>query len=124
MSAQTVLQRMDERVDAYCKRNRFQQEELTPGRARAFVKQHRLNTRQRNSVLKLRVATNCPDWDMRMRVINACSQEIIAELGVAIGLSLDEIKRAKPLPTTEIAWAAWEGLMSNRHWLEGVIANA
>ena len=139
MSAQTVLQRMDETVDAYCKRNRFQQEELTPGRARSFVMQHRLNTRQRNSVLKLRVATNCPDWDTRMKILKACSQEVIGdhefgggkphwqmmeELGVAIGLDRGEIVNAKPLPTTEIAWAAWEGLMSNRHWLEGIVANA
>src|SRR5579862_2381085 len=139
MSAQTVLQRMDETVDAYCKRNRYQQEDLTPGRARTFIKQHRLNTRQRNSVLKLRVATNCPDWDTRMKVLKACSQEVIADnefagvkpywqiledLGVAIGLKRDDIVKAKPLASTEIAWAAWEGLMSNRHWLEGIVANA
>ncbi len=139
MSAKTVLQRMDEVVDAYCKRNRFQQEELTPGRARTFVKQHRLNTRQRNSVLKLRVATNCPDWDTRMKILKACSQEVVGddefgggkphwqmmeELGVAIGMNRDEIVAAKPLPSTEVAWAAWEGLMSNRHWLEGIVANA
>jgi pyrroloquinoline quinone (PQQ) biosynthesis protein C len=36
----------------------------------------------------------------------------------------DEIENAVPLPTTEIAWAAWEGLMANKHWLEGVVANA
>jgi len=139
MGAKSVLQRMDDAVNAYCKRNRFQQEELTPGRARSFVRQHRLNTRQRNSVLKLRVATNCPDWDTRMKILKACSQEVIAdnefghgkphwqmmeELGVSIGLKRDEIVNAKPLPTTEIAWAAWEGLMSNRHWLEGIVANA
>lgn len=139
MSAKTVLERMDETVDAYCKRNRFQQEELTPGRARSFIKQHRLNTRQRNSVLKLRVATNCPDWDTRMKILKACSQEVIAdnefgggkphwqmmeELGLAIGLKREEIVNAKLLPSTEIAWAAWEGLMSNRHWLEGIVANA
>jgi pyrroloquinoline quinone (PQQ) biosynthesis protein C len=139
MSAKSVLQRMDAVVDAYCKANRYQQEDMTPGRARMFVRQHRLNTRQRNSVLKLRVATNCPDWDTRMRILRACSQEVIAddefaggkphwqiieELGVAIGMSVDEIRRAKPLPSTEVAWAAWEGLMSNRHWLEGIVANA
>jgi len=139
MSARAVLQRLDDVVDAYCKANRYQQEEMTPGRARCFVKQHRLNTRHRNSVLKLRVATNCPDWDMRIRVLKACSQEVIADdefaggkphwqiledLGVAIGMNVEEIRNAEPLPSTEIAWAAWEGLMSNRHWLEGVIANA
>jgi len=139
MSAKTVLQRMDEVVDDYCKRNRFQSEEMTRGRARAFVKQHRMNTRQRNSVLKLKVATNIPDWDTKLKVIKACSQEIIAdhefgggkahweiitELGMAIGLTREEILKAKPLPTTEIAWAAWEGLMANTHWLEGIVANA
>ena len=139
MSTTTVMQRMDEVVDAYCKSNRYQQEDMTPGRARTFVRQHRLNTRQRNSVLKLRVATNCPDWDMRMRIIDACSQELIAdnefangkahwqiieELGLSIGMNLDDIRSTKPLPSTEIAWAAWQGLMSNQHWLLGVVGNA
>ena len=139
MSSQAVMTRMDEIVDDFCKRNRFQAEPVTPGRARTFVKQHRMNTRQRNSVLKLKVATNIPDWDMKLKVIKACSQEIIAdneyghgkahweiltEMGVAIGLTREEILAAKPLPTTEIAWAAWEGLMSNKHWLLGIVANA
>jgi len=139
MSAKTVLQRMDEVVDAYCKSNRYQQEDLTPGRARSFVRQHRLNTRQRNSVLKLRVATNCPDFDMRLKVLKACSQEVIADnefaggkphwqiiedLGVAIGMKLEDIRATKPLPSTEIAWAAWDGLMSQKHWLLGVVGNS
>jgi hypothetical protein len=74
MAGNSVLRRMDEVVDVYCKGNRYQQEELTPGRARTFIRQHRLNTRQRNSVLKLRVATNCPDFDTRLKVLKACSQ--------------------------------------------------
>lgn len=139
MSAPILMKRMDEIVDDFCKRNRFQNEPLTPGRARTFVKQHRMNTRQRNSVLKLKVATNIPDWDTKLKVIKACSQEIIAdhefghgkahweiltELGEAIGLKREEILAAKPLPSTQIAWAAWEGLMANKHWLEGIVANA
>ncbi len=139
MSAKSVMQRMDEVVDAYCKSNRYQQEELTPGRARTFVRQHRLNTRQRNSVLKLRVATNCPDFETRLKVLKACSQEVIADnefaggkphwqiiedLGVSIGMNADEIRAAKPLPSTEIAWAAWDGLMSQKHWLLGVVGNS
>jgi pyrroloquinoline quinone (PQQ) biosynthesis protein C len=137
--ATPILQRMDEVVDAYCKSNRYQQEELTPGRARTFIRQHRLNTRQRNTVLKLRVATNCPDFDTRVKVLKACSQEVIADnefaggkphwqiiedLGVTIGMKLDDIRATKPSPTTEIAWAAWEGLMSSRHWLLGIVANS
>ena len=138
MNDNTVLQKMDALVDAHVRRVRLLAEEMTPGRARMFVRQHRLNTRQRNSVLKLRVATNCPDWDTKLNIIKACSQEIIADhefghgkphwevledLGVAIGLKREDILAEKPIPSTEIAWAAWSGLMSGTHWLEGIVAN-
>jgi len=103
-----------------------------------FALQHRLNTRQRNSGLKLKVATNCSDWETRLRILRACSEEVIADhahgggrphwliledLGVRIGISRKTIQNARPLPSTELAWAAWEGLMANRHWLEGIVAN-
>ena len=137
-SAAVLLRRLDREVDSFVRRTRFFNEALTPGRARMFVMQHRLNTRQRNSVLKLKVATNCPDWDTRIRIIKACSEEVIAdhehgggkahweiieELGQHIGLSLTQIRAAQPIATTQTAWAAWEGLMANKHWLEGIVAN-
>ncbi len=133
-----VVARLDKVVDDFCRRTRFFQEPMTRGRARTFVMQHRLNTRQRNSVLKLKVATNCPDWDTRIGIIGACSQEVIAdhehgggrahweileELGTKIGLKRAEIRAAPPLPSTQLAWAAWEGLMGTRHWLEGIVGN-
>ena len=138
MKSAKVLKKLDQVVDSYCGRVRLFTEDTTPGRARTFVKQHRLNTRQRNSVLKLRVATNCSDWETRLKIIKACSQEIIADhefgggkphwqiledLGTRIGLTRKEIRATQPQPSTRIAWAAWEGLMSNRHWLEGIVAN-
>ena len=138
MSSKSVIAGLDEAVNDFLRRTRYFHEELTPGRAKMFVMQHRQNSRFRNSVLKLRVATNCPDWDIRLRIIHACSQEIIADdefghgrphwkimedLGVAIGLDRSAIVNAVPLPSTRLAWSAWDGLMSNRHWLEGLIAN-
>src|SRR5258708_39542894 len=111
---------------------------MTKGRARMFAMQHRLNTRERNSVLKLKVATNCPDWDTRIGIIKACSEEAIADhehgggrahweiledLRMRIGLKRGEIRAAKPLPTTQLAWVAWECLMANRQWLEGIVAH-
>ncbi len=137
-STNEVIQSLDELVHDFCLRTRLFREALTRGRARMFVMQHRLNTRQRNSVLKLRVATNCPDWDTRIAVIKACTQELIADhefadgrphwllledLGVAIGLDRERIRNAQPLPSTRMAWLAWDSLMSNRHWLEGLVAN-
>jgi pyrroloquinoline quinone (PQQ) biosynthesis protein C len=137
-STNEVIQHLDELVHDFCLRTRLFREALTRGRARMFVMQHRLNTRQRNSVLKLRVATNCPDWDTRIAVIKACVQELIADhefadgrphwllledLGVAIGLDRGQIRSAQPLPSTRMAWLAWDSLMSNSHWLEGLVAN-
>jgi pyrroloquinoline quinone (PQQ) biosynthesis protein C len=133
-----VLERLDAEVDTFMNNVRFFHEPLTVGRAKMFVRQHRLNTRYRNSVLKLAVAANCPDWDLRMKIIHACSEELIAdhefgggkphwaileEQGQYIGMDLEDIRSAKPLPTTQMAWLAWEALMKNRPWLEGLMAN-
>jgi pyrroloquinoline quinone (PQQ) biosynthesis protein C len=133
-----VITQLDEIVNDYALRNRFYYEPVTVERAKMFVKQHRMNTRIRNSVLKLAVATNCPDWDVRIKIIEACAQEIIADhefghglahfeileqMGVAIGLDLEEIRTATPLPTTRLAWLCWESLQKNRHWLEGLVSN-
>jgi pyrroloquinoline quinone (PQQ) biosynthesis protein C len=129
---------MDRVVNEFVARCRWFHEPLTEGRAKMFAMQHRLNTRQRNSVLKLKVATNCEDWDTRMRILQACSEEVIADhahgggrphwailedLGVRIGLKRGELTGARPLPSTQLAWNAWEGLMANKHWLEGIVAN-
>lgn len=134
----SVVGRMDKVVNAFVARCRWFREPLNEGRAKMFAMQHRLNTRQRNSVLKLKVAANCTDWDTRMRILKACSEEVIADhehgggrahwailedLGVRIGLRRSELTNARPLPSTELAWSAWEGLMANRHWLEGIVAN-
>ena len=137
-SSKDVIARLDAVVDDFSHRTRFFNEPLTEARAKMFVRQHRLNTRQRNSVLKLKVATNTPDWDLKLDIIGACTEEIIAddeffggkahwqvlqELGVRIGMSLEEITDAEPLPTTKIAWFAWVGLMGNCHWLAGLVGN-
>lgn len=133
-----VIARLDAEVDEFAKRTRYFSEPYSKGRARMFVLQHFQNTRIRNSVLKLRVATNTPDWRTRLEIIGACAEEIIADeefysgrphwavlqdLGVRVGLAREEIEAATPLPSTQLAWLAWEALMSNRHWLEGMVAN-
>jgi len=134
----SVTARMDKVVNDFVNRGRWWHEPLNAGRAKMFCLQHRLNTRQRNSVLKLKVATNCTDWDTRMNILKACSEEVIADhehgggrphwailedLGVRIGLKRTELQNARPLPSTQLAWNAWEGLMASKHWLEGIVAN-
>lgn len=133
-----VIQRLDETVEEFSQRTRIFNEPLTPERARMFVCQHRLNSRERNSAIKFMVAANCPHYDLRIKILAGCAQEVIADhefghgrphwailedLGVAIGMDRDEIVNAEPLPTTRLAWLAWGELIRNRHWLEGMIAN-
>src|SRR5579863_41177 len=123
--ADGVVGWLDRVVDEFCRRTRFFHEPMTRNRAGAFVMQHRQNTRHRNSVLKLKVAANCPDWDMRLRIIGACAEEIIAdhehgggrphwaileELGLKIGLRRDAIRQARLLASTQMAWLAWDAL--------------
>ena len=70
---------------------------------------------------------------------DACSQEVIGDhehgggrahweilegLGKHIGMDLEkDIRKAEPLPSTQMCWNAWNGLMATTHWLEGLIAN-
>jgi pyrroloquinoline quinone (PQQ) biosynthesis protein C len=89
-------------------------------------------------VLKLKVATNCPIWDIKIDIIEACAQEIIADneygggqphwqiledLGVKIGMDRAEIQAATPSQWTQLSWDAWAGLMTNAYWLLGLIGN-
>ncbi len=132
------IKELDAKLDDFCNNTRFFNEPFNEGRAQMFVMQHRLNTRQRNSVLKLRVATLTPDWETRLSIIGAASEELIADeefggglphwqilenLGVTIGMSRAKIRAARPLKTTQMAWNAWAGVMTNCHWLEGLLAN-
>jgi pyrroloquinoline quinone (PQQ) biosynthesis protein C len=133
-----VVRELDTILDEFMNNTRYFQEPYNLGRAQTFVLQHRQNTRYRNSVLKLKVATNCPDWNTRLRIIGASAEEIIADdefggglphwqilenLGVAMGMSRAKIRAATPLKTTQLAWNAWTGLMDSKHWLLGLVAN-
>lgn len=137
-SQRDVVERLDQEVHEFSDRCRFFHDPFNLGRAKMFVYQHRLNSRYRNSVIKLKVATNTPDWDLRIGIVDACIDEIIADdehggglphftilenLGVEIGMSREDIVNAEPLPSTRIAWYAWEAAMGNRHWLEGLVGN-
>lgn len=139
MAKKNVIDRLDQEVDDFVRRTLvFQEDAWTKNRCRAFVLQHRQNTRHRNSVLKLKVATNCPIWDIKIDIIEACAQEIIADnefgggkphwqiledLGVKIGMDRAEIQAATPSKWTQLSWDAWGGLMTNAHWLLGLIGN-
>ena len=80
MTERTVVERLDAEMEDFVGRCLiFPADAWTPNRGRAWVLQHRLNSRQRNSVLKLKTATNCPVWEIKLDIIHACTQEIVAD---------------------------------------------
>ncbi len=139
MAQKAVIDGLDREVNDFVNQDAdLQGRCVDQNRCRAFVLQHRQNTRHRNSVLKLKVATNCPIWDIKIDIIEACAQEIIADneygggqphwqiledLGVKIGMDRAEIQAATPSQWTQLSWDAWAGLMTNAHWLLGLIGN-
>ena len=73
---------------------------------------HRRNTRHRSSVLKLKIAANCTVWDVRLQIIEACSQKVIGDLehggrrahwefletlGVYIGMDLEKYSQCRAI---------------------------
>lgn len=50
--------------------------------------------------------------------------EILVRMGLALGLTREEVELANPLPTTVVALHAWEALTKNRSWYEGIAAKA
>ena len=75
-----MIEGLDNAVNAFVSRTLiFQDDAWTKNRCRAFVLQHRRNTRHRNSVLKLKVATNCPIWNIKLDIVDSCCQEIDAD---------------------------------------------
>lgn len=138
MEPEELVKKMDEILEEGLERINYFSEEITPGKARMFVLQHRLNSRYRNSTLKLRVATNCTVWEIKINILEACSEEILGdykyfdgkphwkmleELGLQLGLKKEQIQSERPLRTTRAAWFMYEGLMSNTHWLLGLLGN-
>jgi pyrroloquinoline quinone (PQQ) biosynthesis protein C len=81
------------------------------------------------------VVGNCPHVEVRKFVVteNLYEEEalegrshfeILVRMGMALGLSREEIEFAKPLPTTVVALHTWETLTKNRTWYEGLAAKS
>lgn len=112
--------------------SRMPDERLTPGAAKNFVKQFGLFTRHSRQCWA-NVVGNTPILEVRRFVVeeNLWEEEANAEtahytlmvrMGKALGLSEPDVDNAVPLPTTQVAFLAWEALTKNRRWLEGLAA--
>jgi len=110
----------------------FSKDRLTKEAAQVLIEQWSNFTRHSRQCWA-HVVGNCPIVEVRKFIVaeNLYEEEaqeghshfdILARMGMAMGLTRDEIENAAPLPTTVVAMRAWEALTKNRSWHEGLAA--
>ena len=108
----------------------YSKDRLTKEAARVLIEQWSSFTRHSRQCWA-HVVGNCPITEVRKFIVteNLYEEEaqeghshfeILARMGMALGLTRDGIVNAKPLPTTIVAMHAWEALTKNRTWYEGL----
>lgn len=107
---------------------------LTKEGAAIYVQQHGVFTRHSRRCWAY-VVGNCPEVDVRRFIVreNLFEEEGIEEkshylklvkMGVAVGLTSEQVHNAAALPSTRAAMLVWEALTKDRHWIIGCAAKA
>src|SRR5262244_1566673 len=82
------------------------------------------------------LAANCPAFDVKQRILSHEYEELVEDehskkghmdlifrQGKEVGLSVDDILNAEPLPTTRAAMYAWFWIARTRPWQEAIAAS-
>lgn len=110
----------------------YSKDRLTSEGARVLIQQWGVFNRHSRRCWAY-VVGNCPHVEIRKWIVreNLYEEEaiegqshfeLLLRLGKAVGLSADDIERARPLPSTIMSLNAWEALTKNRSWYEGLAA--
>ena len=110
----------------------YSKDKLTKQAAQVLIEQWSSFTRHSRQCWAF-VVGNCPIVEVRKFIVaeNLYEEEaqeghshfeILARMGMSLGLTREEIVNAKPLPTTVVTMRAWEALTKNRTWYEGLAA--
>ncbi len=111
---------------------RTSENRLTKDAAQVLVEQWLIFTRHSGQCWA-HVVGNCPIVEVRKFIVaenffeeeaqgGRSRFEILARMGMSLGLTREQIENAAPLPTTVVAMRAWEALTKNRTWYEGLAA--
>jgi pyrroloquinoline quinone (PQQ) biosynthesis protein C len=109
--------------------------EMTVARGRIYLLQLGIYVRQRRNFWP-QVAANCPDFEVKQRIMAHEYEELIEDehskaghldlifrQGKEVGLTVEEILNAEPLPTTKAAGYGWFWIARNRSWQEAIAAS-
>ncbi len=108
---------------------------MTTERARIYLLQLSLYTRKRRDFWP-QVAANCPELEVKQRIMEHEYEELVEDehskhghldlivrQGREVGLSVEDILQAEPLPTTKAAIYGWFWLARHRPWPEAIAAS-
>ncbi|HWO42781.1 MAG TPA: iron-containing redox enzyme family protein [Candidatus Eisenbacteria bacterium] len=115
--------------------DRFYSIKMTPERARIYLLQLSLYVRQRRNFWP-QVAANCPEFEVKQRILEHEYEELVEDehskaghldlifrQGKELGLSVEDILRAEPLPTTKAAVYGWFWIARHKPWPEALAAS-
>ena len=126
-----------------CVRDLFQSPEMehfysitmTPSRAQIYLLQLSLYVCQRRNFWP-QVAANCPEFEVKQRILEHEHEELVEDehskhghldlifrQAKEVGLSVEDVLRAEPLPTTKAAIYGWFWLARHRPWQEAIAAS-
>ena len=104
-------------------------------RAQIYLLQLGLYVRQRRNFWP-QVAANCNEFEVKQRIMEHEHEELVEDehskaghldlifrQGKELGLSVDEVLNAEPLPTTKAAIYGWFWIARNRPWQEAIAAS-
>ena len=108
---------------------------MTLERARIYLLQLSLYTRKRRDYWP-QVAANCPELEVKQRIMEHEYEELVEDehskhghldlilrQGKEVGLSVEDILQAEPLPTTKAALYGWFWIARHRSWQESIAAS-
>ena len=108
---------------------------MTTERARIYLLQLSLYTRKRRDFWP-QVAANCPELEVKQRIMEHEYEELVEDehskhghldlilrQGKEVGLSVEDILQAEPLPTTKAAMYGWFWIARHRPWQESIAAS-
>jgi pyrroloquinoline quinone (PQQ) biosynthesis protein C len=113
----------------------FYSAQITKARARLYLLQLGIYIRQRRNYWP-QVAANCPELDVKQRIWAHEYEELVEDehskkghidlilrQGKEVGLTVDDILTAEPLPTTKAAVYGWWWIARHRPWQEALAAS-
>ena len=108
---------------------------VTPERAKLYMLQLSIYIRNRRNYWP-QVAANCPEMKVKQRILAHEYEELVEDEYSAVGhldlvfrqahelgLSVEEVLNAEPIPSTRAAVYAWWWLARNRPWQEALAAS-